>query len=292
MLFFRFNIDEFAAPQQDCTITELKDGKPVSLPQRKTCNIDFGQIRSMFFRKLRDEVSLAVCGIGNALYDVIEVPMDAFNIDNEKSDNMDGAIKFVLSEYAKHPIELLGGKSLKDLGITIEFCKKISNNEINSKLNQYMTVNNLQLLTEEILWKNMNDEEKVKKFLEYLDDCDVVDGELIVIDPYIFSCMEDEYYNMLVSILRGSKAKSVIIITNKRNIQKACYDEISSKISGVNVKYCDEFHDRFWIANRKAGFCCGTSLNGIGKKISKINTLSADEVTDIINELNRQSLIK
>lgn len=59
----------------------------------------------------------------------------------------------------------------------------------------------------------------------------------------------------------------------------------------IEVRYTDDFHDRFWISNRKKGFYTGTSFNGIGKRISLINLLSEDDVTEIIEELHNQNLV-
>jgi hypothetical protein len=292
MLYFRFNTDNFVTPKQECTVTEYKDGKPTSFPQRKVCEIDFGQVQSFFFKKLSDELSLSDVGMGSALYDVIGIPMDAFSINDEVIGNFDGSIKFILSEYAKLPISQLDDKSLNDLGITIEFCKRGSNNEINSKIRSYMQTNNLKYLAEDVLWKNMTNEEKISKFLEHLTEIGTEGNELIIVDPYIFNCEQDEYCEILASILNQSKAKSVIIVTDKNSYKKFCYDKLSNKINIVlTVNYSNNFHDRFWIANRTTGFYTGTSFNGVGKKISLINTLCDDDVADIIDELCKQSLI-
>ena len=53
----------------------------------------------------------------------------------------------------------------------------------------------------------------------------------------------------------------------------------------IKIKYSYDFHDRFWIADRKKGFYTGTSINGIGKRISLINLLSEEDVEIIIDEL-------
>jgi hypothetical protein len=60
----------------------------------------------------------------------------------------------------------------------------------------------------------------------------------------------------------------------------------------IKVKYSNDFHDRFWIANRNKGFCTGTSLNGVGKKISLINEIADEDVKDIIAELESRDLIE
>ncbi|OOE39103.1 hypothetical protein BZG06_15875, partial [Salinivibrio kushneri] len=48
----------------------------------------------------------------------------------------------------------------------------------------------------------------------------------------------------------------------------------------------NDFHDRFWInpVNQK-GLIVGTSINGIGKKISLVDKLQDQDVEVILNEL-------
>lgn len=292
MLYFRFNVDNFVAPQQEVTVTRYEGGKPIFPAQKEIHPVTLGEIEGYFFAKLRDELQLSEVGIGSALYDVIGIPVDAFSIDDEVIGNFDGALKFTLSEYTKLPIKELDNKSLNDIGIKIEFYKRSLNNEIEAKLQKYLQKNNLEYITEEVLWKNMTDDEKAKKFSQYLLEIDSEGNELIIVDPYFFSSEESDYCDLLASILNQSKARKIIVVTDKHNCKQASANKISNKMNKVlEVKYSNCFHDRFWIANRKKGFYTGTSFNGIGKKISLINTLPQDDVKDIIDELSAQSLI-
>lgn len=292
MLYFRFNADNFVAPQQEVTVTRYEGGKPIFPAQKEIHPVTLGEIEEFFFAKLRDELQLSEVGIGSALYDVIGIPVDAFSIDDEVIGNFDGALKFTLSEYTKLPIKELDNKSLNDIGIKIEFCKRSLNNENEAKLQKYLQKNNLEYITEEVLWKNMTDDEKAKKFSQYLLEIDSEGNELIIVDPYFFSSEESDYCDLLVSILNQSKARKIIVVTDKHNCKQASVNKIFNKMNIVlEVKYSNCFHDRFWIANRKKGFYTGTSFNGIGKKISLINTLPQEDVKDIIDELSAQSLI-
>lgn len=187
MLYFRFNTDNFVAPQKECTVTKYKDGKPISSPQKEICTVDLGQIQSFFFQKLRNELNLSEVGVNHAFYDVIGIPVDAFSVNDEVIGNFDGAIKFVLSKYEKLPIKELDDKSLNDLGISIEFCKRCLNKEINSNIKTFIEENNLEYITEEVLWKNMTTDERANKFSRYLAKIGASGNELIIVDPYIFS---------------------------------------------------------------------------------------------------------
>ncbi len=292
MLYFRFNDNNFVAPQQECTVTEYEGGKPILPPQKEIRTVTLGDIEGYFFDKLRNELQLSEVGIGSALYDVIGIPVDAFSIDDEVIGNFDGVLKFALSEYAKLPIKELDNKSLNDIGIEIEFCKRSLNSEIEAKLQKYMQENNLEYITEEVLWKNMTNDEKTKKFSKYLLEIGSEGNELIIVDPYLFYGEQDDYCDMLASILDLSKSTTIIVVTDKNNCNQASVNKVSNKINKVlNIKYSNCFHDRFWIANRKEGFYTGTSFNGIGKRISLINRLPKDDLKEIIDELSTQSLI-
>lgn len=292
MLYFRFNGINFVAPQQEVTVTKYEGGKPIFPSQKEISTLTMGEIEGYFFDKLRNELQLPEVGIGSAMYDVIGIPVDAFSIDDEVIGNFDGVLKFALSEYAKLPIKELNNKSLNDIGIEIEFCKRILNKEIEEKLQKYMKENNLEYITEEVLWKNMTDDEKAKKFSQYLREIDSEGNELIIVDPYFFSGEENDYCDLLASILKQSKAKKIIVVTDKHNCKEASFNKIFNKMNKVlEVKYNNSFHDRFWITDRKKGFYTGTSFNGIGKKISLINTIPLNDVNDIIDELSAQSLI-
>lgn len=292
MLYFRFNDNNFVAPQQECTVTKYEGGKPILPPQKEIHTVTLGDIEGFFFGKLRNELQLSEVGTGSAFYDVIGIPVDAFSIDDEIIGNLDGVLKFVLSEYAKLPIKELDNKSLNDIGIEIEFCKRILNSEIEAKLQKYMQDNNLEYITEEVLWKNMTNDEKTKKFSKYLLEIGTEGNELIIVDPYLFSSEQDDYCDMLASILDLSKSKTIIVVTDKTNCKQVSVSKVSNKINkALDIKYSNCFHDRFWIANRKEGFYTGTSFNGIGKRISLINRLPKDDLKEIIDELSTQLLI-
>lgn len=163
MLYFRFNEDNFIAPQQECTIIRYKDGI-ISAPKKEIQSVDLGKVEGFFFDKLREELHLSEVGTNHALGDVIGIPIDAFSIDDEKIGNLDGVIKYALSEYTKLPIKKLDNMSLNDLGIRIEFCKRFSNEEVDSKLEAFIQTNNVAYVTEDVLWKNMTADEQAKKF--------------------------------------------------------------------------------------------------------------------------------
>ena len=90
---------------------------------------------------------------------------------------------------------------------------------------------------------------------------------------------------------------SDVVTFLKENEDVAVYDtEVTEKIENkltqdIKIIWNDDFHDRFWIADRKKGFYTGTSINGLGKRITLINLLSKDEVKIIIDELNKKECL-
>lgn len=148
---------------------------------------------------------------------------------------------------------------------------------------------NLEILNEEVLWKNLSNDEKVQKFSEYLNKIGAISGNLIIIDPYIFPKKYDNSYKDLITrILNIANFKSLKIITNQYNYNNTLYNEVKKSLVGnsIEVIFNNDFHDRFWIANRNKAFLVGSSLNGIGKKISSINYIDDDDIQELLKVLD------
>lgn len=290
MLYFRFNVDKYIVPKQTVKVTEYEKGEEKS-SYEEIREVSLGDIELYFFKKLKNELKLTEIGCNNRLSDIIEVPYDAFGIDDEKND-LEEMLKFVLMEYSKLPIQELDNKSLQDLGIEIEFCKNIKNVELNKRLTSFLQSNNLIYIGEKVLWKKMTDDEKANTFSIEFQKIGTENNELIIIDPYLFSTDDMTYCNLLGKIIQKSKAKLVIVVTDKRHYKEKSLNVVKSKINiPLEEKFSEDFHDRFWISNRTKGFCTGTSLNGVGKRISLINVIEDDDIKDIVEELKKQHLI-
>ena len=65
---------------------------------------------------------------------------------------------------------------------------------------------------------------------------------------------------------------------------------IEGKLTNAGIHYVlndtKDIHDRFWIYGEN-GFVLGTSLNGIAKKITRIDLLDSNEVEIIKDELKK-----
>lgn len=293
MFYFRFNTEGFIAPQTTVKVTKYCDGKPISHSNEEIHTISLVEIIQYFFNKLSNELSISnICG-QNALFDVIGIPMDSYGIDDELEKNIESAFKYVLLKYQKEAIFELDNKSLDDLGVKIEFCSKIANSIIEDKIEVYNKENNFSYLTESVLWKNMNQKEKIDEYVRWLDKIESKGNELIIIDPYLLKSCENEYCDLLAEIIGKASANKLIIITDKKNYQMESYDKVFKNYQGsIDIRYTSEFHDRFWISNRKKGFYTGTSLNGVGKRISLINMITSDDVCEIVKELVDNNILE
>ncbi|WP_144559774.1 hypothetical protein [Bacillus thuringiensis] len=153
-----------------------------------------------------------------------------------------------------------------------------------------------ELLLEDILWKNMNDNEKAEKLHTHLNKTEDAIRELIITDPYIFAAKSayqcDKQIKIITRILRRLDPKVTIFITDEEKSNKLVEDRIKFSNKGITIiRYSDEWHDRFWIKNRSEGFVMGTSLNGIGSKISSINELNNEDINMLIDYMKEEKLI-
>lgn len=140
-------------------------------------------------------------------------------------------------------------------------------------------------------YKDLN---SYKGFRRFIKSIQVAEDTLLIIDNYIFpdgSYCGDDYLEILVNSVRETKARKAVFITSARfngNLAK----EAKWRLSRDNIcseVYCsDDFHDRFWIMlSGKRGFYMGTSLNGLGNKITILNNLSSDEIDAIMKQVKR-----
>ena len=155
------------------------------------------------------------------------------------------------------------------------------------EITAYFKDKGFESLNEEILWKNMTISERIDKFVEYIERIDGVEGHLLIIDPYLFPRKCDKNYpKMLVQIFNKANCVSITVVTDESNYNKSIFETVSQDTeSPIKVIFSSDFHDRYWIANEKKGFNCGTSMNGVGRKISSILMLEDDDVRDIVQEV-------
>lgn len=128
-------------------------------------------------------------------------------------------------------------------------------------------------------------EARVKK---YIDELDSQGKTLILTDPYLFSTSSPDYVSELEEYLRWSGAVKIMCLMPLR-CKNNVYSVIEARLSPVKFEFHEysECHDRFWLCpENKTGFCMGTSLNGLGRKICRIDMLEITEVEVLIQEIS------
>jgi len=161
------------------------------------------------------------------------------------------------------------------------------------ELSAYFSLQNMEYVTEEILWKNLSDDEKVSKILDFINRISKEEkNELIIIDPYLFRKPKENEEAIFESILKKCTYRKIIAVVDNSNTNKSFVNSISEKLDGrLEIKYSDEFHDRFWICDRETGFLTGTSLNGLGKKYCSIQEIDTDDVNEVVKILKENRII-
>lgn len=111
---------------------------------------------------------------------------------------------------------------------------------------------------------------------------------LLIVDPYFYDD-DPASLALLEKIVASmsSRLERVTLITNGTRADKrgAMHSVFKKVVPLIQIKdsVSDEFHDRYWINLDSAkGVIVGTSLNGIGKKISMIDYASPADSKKII----------
>lgn len=96
---------------------------------------------------------------------------------------------------------------------------------------------------------------------------------MIVIDAYADKTMLDIICNLDVKV--------VLIVKTKTLLKQIDIDKYNEQYNNLEIIYTDDFHDRYFILDRKKVYHCGTSINKIGNKTFSISLLDDNEVIDI-----------
>lgn len=124
----------------------------------------------------------------------------------------------------------------------------------------------------------------------YIDNLCAKNDVVYITDPYLYyNNVSSDYKDMLVRLLNRTAAKEIVsVMPNNRN--NSIYQDIKNRTNGIRhtFKVCNDCHDRFWISEKsQKGFVMGTSLNGVGSKICRLDMLKQDEVNILLAELKR-----
>mgnify|MGYP000847461534 CR=1 FL=1 len=124
-------------------------------------------------------------------------------------------------------------------------------------------------------------------------------ADLVITDPYLFtrSRVKDSgvYAASVGTMMAPALMKGLQITTvvkpseNDPMVRAAVEAELRAREPGLrlSVVESDDFHDRFWIADRARGLIIGTSLNKIGRRIFFVDELSDTDVAAVLSEVDR-----
>ncbi|WP_411557025.1 hypothetical protein [Plantibacter sp. MPB07] len=123
--------------------------------------------------------------------------------------------------------------------------------------------------------------------------------ELVVTDPYLFTPgrkADATAYAKVVgrmiapALTPGLRITAIVSPKGSHSTVRAAVEaELHSRGQDLTISVieADDFHDRFWIADRERGFVSGTSLNKIGRRIFFVDELSPTDVIDVLAEVDR-----
>lgn len=122
--------------------------------------------------------------------------------------------------------------------------------------------------------------------------------ELIITDPFLFTRSRKQdskvYAASVGNIIAPALAKDLhitAIVTPSQNdetVRSAVLEELRARGEDlrISVVESEDFHDRFWIADRARGLVIGTSLNKIGGRIFFVDELSKKDVAAVLFEVD------
>ena len=101
-------------------------------------------------------------------------------------------------------------------------------------------------------------------------------SELIIIDGYAD--------DVLLDMIKKLDCNVILITKTKAQINKTDITKYNKQYHNLNVFYTNDFHDRYFIIDRKIFYLCGASINYAGKKIFNINRNDENIVKKVLLE--------
>lgn len=146
----------------------------------------------------------------------------------------------------------------------------------------------LLVLNEEIVMPNTSTDLEALLYT-YIEQLDSKGNTVIITDPFLFASSEADYIVLIRNILERTKAKTIKLLM-PANQNNSTYKLIITafKYTSFVFKVYNDCHDRFWLCpETEKGLMMGASLNGIGKKISRLHMLEQEEVNVLLTELGK-----
>ena len=107
-----------------------------------------------------------------------------------------------------------------------------------------------------------------------------VEKTLIIIDAYAD--------NTVLDIIKRLNIDVTIITRTNNLLTKQDIIKYNEQYNNLKVIYNNDFHDRYFILDKKVVYHCGASINRIGYKTFSINLINDEEVCDLlISRINK-----
>lgn len=268
-----------------------------------------GEIKNYFYEEVLKKYSFLehfYCNISPEepyflrYFNIINKNKNFFFLDGIDYEKSDFTREYIIETFLKCNSIVIKrfNKSLEELGLHYEFFMEISNKECENAYRDYMAENNFQIAYESIGNSNMSLEEKIDFICSELKKIKAENQILTIMDPYILPKKYDpDYLELFLGFIKKSKIKKLKLITSSESkkynsdFHLVLKNELKKLSIALEVLRLEKLHDRRWIVEeKKTGFLCGPSLNGIGKdNTTTISPLSEEDVISIIN--NEISLI-
>lgn len=119
----------------------------------------------------------------------------------------------------------------------------------------------------------------------------------MITDPFLFpptpKLGPDEYSKHLTALIapilqQGADLKLVVNKQANREVERKVCAGLRDRVPDVttHVYRSDDFHDRFWVADRSRGVVVGASLNGLGGKLFLVDSLKPSDAAAIVETLD------
>ena len=262
-----------------------------------------GEIKNYFYEEVLKKYSFLehfYCNISPEepyflrYFNIINKNKNFFFLDGIDYEKSDFTREYIIETFLKCNSIVIKkfNKSLEELGLYYEFFIEISNKECESAYRDYMAENNFQVACESVGHPNMSLEDKIDFICSELEKIKAKNQTLIIMDSYIFPKNHDsDYLDFFLGFIKKSKIKKLKLITSSNDkkynsdLHLALKTELKKLSIDLKVFRLEKLHDRRWlIEEKKTGFLCGPSLNGIGRDYTTtISPLSEEDVISIIN---------
>ena len=166
-----------------------------------------------------------------------------------------------------------------------------------------MKLNDNSIKTMEILYNGTNNfivgTPGVRKTIaiDALKYLDAGNKTVIVTDPYLFTKSDTDYESDLTDILKSLAASKILFCTNNNKNDQSFFQRVQSALIGHQCKLIlnqalTDCHDRFWYCTESdKAVVFGTSLNGLCKRICRVDALSDAETNELKKELQTRGII-